>query len=256
MALIYEKKGHVAYITFNRPEALNAFNPNQVQEFSQALIEFKDDDNLWVGIITGMGERAFCAGADIKTLLPKMKVEWSAPGSMPPIIMRGLEISKPIIAAVNGFAFGGGLEVALACDIRLASENATFGVPEVKLGLVPGWGGCARLPRVIPSAMAAQMLLTGDPVNAQEAYRIGLVNQVVPLAELIPTAEKWAERLCGPGPLAVRVAKDVMVKTQQMTLEDSLALEWDGIQGLYKTEDATEGINAFVEKRKALFKAK
>jgi enoyl-CoA hydratase len=175
---------------------------------------------------------------------------------MPPNIMRGLELYKPMIAAVNGFAMGGGLEVALACDIRIASENAVFGVPEVKLGLIPGWGGCSRLPRVIPSALAAQMLLTGDPVTAQEAYRIGLVNQVVPLSELMTTAEKWAERLCGPGPLAVRVAKDVMVKTQQMTLKESLALEWDGIQALYKSEDATEGINAFVEKRKAEFKAK
>lgn len=256
MALIYEKKGKVAYFTFNRPDALNAFDPDQVQEFSQALIDFRDDDAVWVGIITGMGERAFCAGADIKTLLPKMKNEWAVPGAMPPVIMRGLETYKPLIAAVNGYAMGGGLEVALACDIRIASENAAFGVPEVKLGLIPGWGGCARLPRVIPSALAAQMLLTGDPIPAQEAYRIGLVNQVVPLSELIPTAEKWAERLCAPGPLAVRKAKEVMVKTQEMSLTQSLALEWEGIQGLYSTQDTTEGITAFVEKRKAEFKAK
>ncbi|MEE9203078.1 MAG: enoyl-CoA hydratase-related protein [Dehalococcoidia bacterium] len=256
MALIYEKKGKVAYFTFNRPEALNAFNPDQVQEFSQALIDFRDGDAVWVGIVTGMGERAFCAGADIKTLLPKLQGEWSAPGAMPPNIMRGLEVYKPMIAAINGFALGGGLEVALACDIRIASEKAAFGVPEVKLGLVPGWGGCSRLPRVIPSALAAQMLLTGDPIPAQEAYRIGLVNQVVSPEELMPTAEKWAERLCGPGPLAVRKAKEVMVKTQEMSLTQSLALEWDGIQGLYNSQDATEGINAFVEKRKAEFKAK
>lgn len=256
MTMLYEKKGRVAYFTFNRPEALNAFNPEQVQEFSQSLIDFRDDDNLWVGIISGMGERAFCAGADIKTLLPKMRQEWAGPGAMPPNIMRGLELYKPLIAAVNGYALGGGLEVTLACDIRIASENAAFGVPEVKLGLIPGWGGCARLPRVIPSALAAQLLLTGDPITAQEAYRIGLVNQVVPLKDLIPTAEKWAERVCLPGPLAVRAAKEVMVKTQQMSLRESLALEWEWIHGLYRTEDATEGIAAFIEKRKAQFKAK
>lgn len=256
MVLKYEKKGRIAYITLNRPEALNAFNPELVQAFSEALIDFRDDENLWVAIITGAGERAFCAGADIKTLLPRMKEQITKPWLQPVTIMRGLEIYKPLIAAVNGHALGGGLEVALACDIRIASENATFGLPEVRLGLIAGWGGCARLPRVIPIAKAAEILLTGQPMSAQEAYRIGLVNEVVPLDQLMPTAERWAQRIMEPGPLAVRAAKEIMVKSMNMTLEESLKLEWQKIGELFYTQDAEEGQRAFIEKRKPNFQAK
>jgi len=256
MVLKYEKRDRIAYITLNRPEALNAFNPELVQAFSEALIDFRDDDNLWVAIVTGAGERAFCAGADIKTLLPRMKEQLSKPWLQPVTIMRGLEVWKPMIAAINGHALGGGLEVALACDIRIAAENATFGLPEVRLGLIAGWGGCARLPRVIPLAKAAEILLTGQPMSAQEAYRIGLVNEVVPLDQLMPTAERWAERIMEPGPLAVRAAKEIMVRSMNMTLEESLKLEWQKIGELFYTQDAEEGRQAFIEKRKPRFQAK
>ena len=155
MSVDYQKEGKIAIITLNRPEAYNAINPETFEELSKILTDFKDDDELWVGIITGAGERAFCAGADIKEMLPKLKRAAEQPGAEPPIIMRGLDIWKPLIAAVNGIALGGGLELCLACDLRIASEKSTFGVPEVTLGLIPAWGGTQRLPRLIPWAKAA-----------------------------------------------------------------------------------------------------
>lgn len=258
MALLYEKKGKVAYFTLNRPEAFNAMNPEATQELSKALLDFRDDNDLWVGIITGAGQKAFCAGADIKSQLTYMRDDvrgqtWREP----PTIMRGLELWKPLIAAVNGLALGGGLEIAMSCDIRIAAENARFGVPEVKLGLMPGWGGTQRLPRALPWAIAAQLLLTGDPINAQEAYRVGLVNEVVPLSELMPTAEKWAARILSVGPLAAQTAKKAMLVGSGMTLQDALSYELTLFQYLLaETEDAREGMSAFIEKRKPEWKAK
>lgn len=256
MAIDYKKEGKIAIITLNRPEALNAMNPESAEELSQALIDFKDDDELWVGIITGAGDKAFCAGADIKTMLPELKKTKGQPWAGPPTIARGLKLWKPMIAAVNGAALGGGLEIAIACDLRIASENAIFGVPEVNLGLIPGWGGTQRLPRVIAWAKAAELLLTGRPIDAQEAYRIGLVNKVVPLAELMPTAKQMAEALCRPGPLAVRAAKQAMIQGTSLSLEDGLELEKELEDFLVTTEDFDEGCKAFIEKRKAAFKAK
>jgi enoyl-CoA hydratase/carnithine racemase len=256
MVLKYEKRGRIAYITLNRPEALNAFSPQLVQAFSDALIDFRDDEEMWVAIITGAGERAFSAGADIKTLLPKMREQVGKPWLQPVNIMRGLEVWKPLIAAINGHALGGGLEVVLACDIRIASENATFGQPEVRLGIIPGWGGTARLPRMIPFAKAAEILLTGQAISAQEALRLGLINEVVPLPELIPTAERWAERIMECGPLAIRASKEIMIKCMSMSLEESLKLEREWIERLFLTQDFEEGRQAFIDKRKAKFQAK
>jgi enoyl-CoA hydratase/carnithine racemase len=257
MFVNYEKKGRVAYFTLNRPEALNAFNPEMFKEMSDALLDFKKDDNLWVGILTGTGEKAFCAGADVRAMLPLLGNEWQTdPSLMPPTIVRGLELWKPMIAAINGAALGGGLEFALACDIRIAAEKAVFGQPEVKLGLVPGWGGTCRLQRIIPWAKAAEMLLTGDSINAPEAYRIGLVNEVVPLPELIPAAERWAEKLTRNGPLAVRAAREIMVKSMSLSLEECLKLEWERFGQLCHTEDFAEGQRAFFEKKKPEFKGK
>lgn len=256
MAIDYKKEGRIAIFTLNRPEALNAMNPESAEELSKALIDFKDDDELWVGIITGAGEKAFCAGADIKTMLPELKRTSGQPWAGPPTIARGLRLWKPMIAAVNGACLGGGLEIAIACDLRIASENAIFGVPEVNLGLIPGWGGTQRLPRVIAWAKAAELLLTGRPFDAQEAYRIGLVNKVVPLAELMPTAKQMAETLCRPGPLAVRAAKQAMIQGTSLSLEDGLELEKELEDFLVTTEDFDEGCKAFIEKRKAAFKAK
>jgi enoyl-CoA hydratase/carnithine racemase len=256
MTLVYEKKGRIAYITLNRPQALNAFDPEQLREFSQALSDFRDDPQLWVAIITGAGDRAFSSGADIKSLVPLLKDDWRFnPWHMPPHITRGLELWKPTIAAINGVALGGGLEVALACDIRVASERATFGLPEVKLGLIPGWGGTARLARLIPQAIAAQMILTGEPISAQEALRVGLINELTPAPALMAAAERWADKLCQVGPLAVRAAKEVMVRGMSLTLDDTLRLEWERLGGLFDTRDSVEGTQAFEERRKPDFKA-
>lgn len=256
MSLLYEKKGKIAYITIDRPRALNALNPETFEELSKALLDFRDDEERWVAIITGSGNRAFCAGADIGETLPWMagfRNEW---WQLPPTIMRGMELWKPIIAAINGYALGGGLELALACDLRIASENATFALPEVTLGIIPGWGGTQRLARVIPKAKAAELLLTGQRIDAQEAYRIGLVNKVVPSSELITAAEELAERLCEIPPLAVRAAKEAMVKGCEMSLEEGLALEAKLEDFLMTTEDAGEAQAAHLEKRKPVLKAK
>jgi enoyl-CoA hydratase/carnithine racemase len=256
MAVDYNKEGRTAIFTINRPEAYNAIDVSTNQELRDALVDFRDDPELWVGIITGAGEKAFCGGADIKNMIPFMKEIRNRPGEFPTTLMRGLELWKPVIAAINGVALGGGLEIALACDIRLAAENARLGTPEVTLGLIPGWGGTQRLPRMIPWCKAAEIILMGKPIDAQEAYRIGLVNKIVPLPELLPTAKKWAEDICEAGPLAVRAAKEAMIRGTGMALEDGLRLENSLFAGLLDTEDFDEGVAAFTEKRKPVFRAK
>lgn len=256
MALDYKKEGKIAIFTINRPEAMNALNVETVRELLEAMVDFRDDPKLWVGIVTGAGEKAFCGGADIKDTLPFMKEHRRDPWSMPASIMRGLELWKPLIAAINGMALGGGLELALACDIRIAADNARLGTPEVNLGMIPGWGGTQRLPRVISKCKAAEILLMGKPVDAEEAYRIGLVNKVVPQAEVMTTAKEWAEAICQAGPLAVRAAKEAMVRGCDMTLEDGLRLENSLVAYVMGTEDFAEGTRAFVEKRKPEYKGR
>jgi enoyl-CoA hydratase/carnithine racemase len=256
MAVDYTKEGKIAIFTLNRPEAMNALNMETMRQFHQALVEFRDDDELWVGIVTGAGEKAFCGGADIKDTLPFMKEHSRSQWAMPASIMRGLELWKPMIAAINGMALGGGLELALACDIRIAAEGARLGTPEVTLGLIPGWGGTQRLPRAIPWCKAAELLLMGKLIDAQEAYRIGLVNQVVPRAEVMATAKEWAEALCKAAPLAVRAAKEAMLRGSAMTIEEGLRLENALVASVMATEDFEEGTTAFVEKRKPNYKAK
>jgi len=256
MALLYEKQGGVANITLNRPKAFNSIDPETWQELGDALVDFRDDSDLVSAIITGAGDRAFCTGADIREMLPFIKKHKNEQQLWSGTIMRGLEVWKPIIAAINGMALGGGLELALACDLKIASENATFGQPEIKLGLIPGWGGTQRLPRVIPVARAAEMLLTGEPIDAHEACRLGLVNKVVPLSELLPAAREWAEKLCKMGPLALRAAKEAMLKGLDMGLGNGLKLEQKLFQSLLSTEDFEEGTRAFVEKRNPEFKGR
>lgn len=253
--IIYEKKGHIAYFTINRPEAMNAFNFATIQAFSEATIKFRDDDEAWVAIITGAGDKAFSAGFDLKELIPG-EDKLPSPGGGPPLIQRGLYIWKPFIAAINGVAMGGGLELALACDLRIAAETATLSVPEVKWNLIPGWGGTQRLPRMIPMAKAAEMLLTGDRIDANEAYRLGIVNKVVPAAELMDAAEAMANKIAKNGPLAVRAAKEAMIRGTSMTLDEGMQLELDLVESLLDTEDAKEGPKAFAEKRKPEFKGR
>jgi enoyl-CoA hydratase/carnithine racemase len=256
MTVDYQKEGKVGVFTLNRPEALNAIDPQTAEELSRAFDDFKGDDNLLVGIVTGAGSKAFSIGADVQTMLPQLK-EFSWRQNAGPLnLVDTLGSWKPMIAAINGAALGGGLEIALACDLRIASENAIFGMPEVTLGLIPGWGGTQRLPRMIPAAKAAELLLTGKPISAQEALRIGLVNKVVPLAELMPAAKGMADTLCRRAPLAVRAAKQAMIQGIDVSLQDGLKLERKLNDFLIRTLDFDEGCKANVEKRQPVFKGK
>ncbi|MEW6667110.1 MAG: enoyl-CoA hydratase-related protein [Thermodesulfobacteriota bacterium] len=257
MAIVeYAKDGKVAIFTINRPEAMGALNVAGMTQFQEALLNFRDDDDLWVGIITGTGDKVFSAGVDIKDFLPLVKNTTGKKWQRPAGIMRGLELWKPLIAACNGLTIGGGLEIALACDMIVASENAKFGLPEVKVGICPGGGGTQRLPRKIPFNLAAEMLFTGKTIDAQEAYRIGLVNKVVPLEMLMSEARKLAETICETAPLAVRSAKECMVRGLSMSLEEGLHLEDDFQTYIMSTRDFDEGLSAFREKRKPKYTAK
>ncbi len=250
MVVDYKKEGRIAIFTINRPEAYNALSMQVHKELRQAMMDFQNDPDLWVGIITGAGEKAFSAGQDIK--------EFQAGPSGTQEYVYGLadKIWKPFIAAINGYALGGGLELALTCDIRIAAENARLGQPEVNIGFMPGGGGTQRLPRFISRAKAAEILLMGEPIDAQEAYRIGLVNKVVPLDQLMSTAKEWAEIICRKGPLGVRATKEAMIRGYSMPLEEGLKLEQSLSDGLTYTEDFIEGANAFKEKRQPVYKGK
>ncbi len=255
MAVDLIKEDRIAVITLNRPEALNAIDPEMAADLSRAFKDFKEDDNLTVGIITGAGVKAFSIGADVRALLPKIK-ESKGRSSGPFNLLDAMDSWKPIIAAINGAALGGGLEIALACDLRIASEHAIFGMPEVTLGLIPGWGGTQRLPRMIPQAKAAELLLTGKPILAREAFRIGLINKVVPYADLISVAKTVAETICKRAPLAVRAAKQAMMQGVDLPLEGGLKLERELNDFLVDTQDFDEGCRAFIEKRSPVFQGK
>jgi len=256
MGFDYRKEGRIAIFTINRPETRNAFSTQMLHELYESMIDFGNDRDLWVGIVTGAGEKAFCGGTDAKERLPILKEYRGSPEATPANPMRGLELWKPLIAAVNGLALGMGLEIVLACDIRIASETARFGLPEVTLGLIPGQGGTQRLPRMIPWCKAAEMLLTGAIIDASKAERIGLVNEVVPPNDLMAKAREWAERICQAGPLAVRAAKEAMMRGCNMGLNDGLRLENALLSYLVSTEDFSEGVKAFAEKRKPVYKGK
>jgi len=256
MPIDYRKDGRIAVFTINRPDALNSMNPELTEQLSKAMFDFRDDDNLWVGIVTGAGDRAFCAGADVATTLPRMKANRFREGTIPPTPMRGMNLWKPLIAAVNGAALGGGLEIALACDIRIASEKAIFGLPECRLGLIPGWGGTQRLARTIPLGKACEMIFTGRTIDATEAFRVGLVNKVVPPGELMNSAMQMANFVCEPAPLAVRAAKQAMMEGLERSLVEGLELEQILEDVVLGTEDFEEGTSAFLGKRKPAYKAK
>lgn len=255
MAIIeYTTEGKIAIFTINRPEKLGILNLEAMTLLHNALLDFRDNDDLWVGIITGTGDRVFTAGVDVDEYLSFIRQTVDKPWQRPTGITRRLKLWKPLIAACNGLTIGGGLELALACDIIIASENASFGLPEVKIGLCPGGGGVQRLPRAIPVHLAAEMLLTGKTIDSAEAYRIGLINKVVPPGELMTEARKIAETICEAGPLAVRLTKEMMLRGLDMTLEDGLQLEEDYQRYIMSTRDFEEGIKALHEKRKPRFK--
>lgn len=252
MAVDYKKEGRIAIFTINRPEALNALNAQVGQELNEAMIDFRDDPDIWVGIITGAGDRAFSSGADIRDFRPGPRQA----GERPTERVRADQIWKPFIAAIHGYCLGGGLELALTCDLRIAAENARLGLPEIKVGVIPAGGGISRLPRFIPRAKAAEILLMGQHIDAQEAYRIGLINKVVPLDQLMPTAKQWANTICEAGPIQVRTVKEAMIRGYSMPLEESLRLEREVVDHLRNTEDYMEGVRAFIEKRKPNWKGK
>ena len=261
-SIIYEKRGGIAYVTINRPEAMNALGPEQNDKLVRAWQEFSDDPDLGVAILTGAGDRAFCAGPDLKTYTPllgernpyDLRQDANRPGFGG--ITRSLEVWKPIIAAVGGYAMAGGLELALACDIRVASENATFGCSEVRRGFHHCDGGTVRLPLIVGLGNALKMQLTGEPIDAQEALRIGLVSEVVPREGLMEAAERYGRTILRNAPLGVRSAKESMLRSLGRTLEDELRLENILFSTLARTEDYVEGPRAFAEKREPRWKGR
>lgn len=255
--IIYEKKGRIAYITLNRPKKMNAMSALTNAEYRDARNDFQGDPEVWVSIISGAGDKAFSSGHDLKEDTEEGFDSAAPPPKLEnPASTENLEIWKPTIAAIRGYCLAGGLEVALECDMRIASEDAKFGLSEVLRSLVPGGGGPQRLPRLVPMAIALEILLTGDMIDAQEAYRIGLVNHVVPSAEVMPAAEKLANTICGNGPLAVRAIKESAIRGMDLPLADALALNSKLYQKNYKTEDAKEGPLAFIEKRPPQYKGR
>jgi enoyl-CoA hydratase/carnithine racemase len=262
MSVDYQKKERLAIITINRPEAMNSIDPEHNEELNKVWADFRDDPEMWVAILTGAGDKAFSAGADLKKLIPQATANsQSGAGGTGGVgnfggITRGFRTWKPMIAAVNGYALAGGMEMVLACDLRIAAEHAKFGLAEVRWGIIPGAGGTQRLPRAIPLAKAMEMMLTAEPISAQEALQFGLVNKVVPQAQLMEEAEKLANVLLERGPLALRAVKQAVLEGLDRPLAEGLQIEAQLISQLFKTEDAVEGPRAFAEKRKPNFKAK
>ncbi len=253
----FEKKNQIAYVTVDRPKVLNALNMATMQELRNVFTSLKEDADIRVVILTGAGEKAFVAGADINELAEQTPVSAKEYTHRGQAIVDSIEnLGKPVIACINGFALGGGCELAMACTMRLASENARLGQPEVKLGLMPGYGGTQRLPRLIGKGLAMQQVLTGEMITAQEAYRIGLVNEVVPPAELIPRAEAIAAKIIANSPLAIQYTMEAVNRGLDMALADGLFLEAALFAACCATEDKNEGTRAFLEKRPAQFKGK
>lgn len=256
--IIFETKGRLAYITINRPERRNAIDPDTSQELLDAFTAFRDHDGLWAAILTGAGDQAFSAGADLVAMAQAMAGGASPLAMSVPFagITRGFECWKPMIAAINGFCLAGGLELALCCDIRIAAEHASFGLPEPKRAIIPGAGGTQRLPRAVPLAFAMELMLTGERFDAQTALRFGLVSRVVPLPQLIPTAEEVAGKILECGPLAVRAIKQAALQGRELPLEEGLRLEARLAGQVFRSEDAREGPLAFAQKRKPDYKGR
>ncbi len=255
--LLYDKRDGIAYITMNRPEKMNALNRKVMEELRSCIEDIQRDEAVKAVILTGAGEKAFVAGADINELAaqtPMQGKETSLAGQRTFDLMENL--GKPVIAAVNGYTFGGGCELAMACTLRIASENARFGQPEVKLGIIPGYAGTQRLPRLVGKGRALEIILSGEPVTAQEAYRIGLVNQVVAPKDLMTAAESLARKIMANGPLAVKLAMEAVNHGMEMTQEQGEFLEATLFGLCCTTADMKEGTRAFLEKRPAKFVGK
>lgn len=256
--IIYEKEDNIALITLNRPDSLNALSSKLAQELEQVSDEIATDDSVRVVIITGAG-RAFSAGADIKEIMSPGEASLGtrlAKGKPLTFFNKIENLDKPVIGAINGLAIGGGCELALVCDLRIASTTAKFGFGEIKIGVIPAGGGTVRSPRLIGIAKAKEMLFFGDPIDAEEAYRLGLVNKVVPPESLLDEAKKWAKTLSQRPPLALKAVKSCVNVGMQMPLSAAIDFEAKEAAILINTEDRNEGMKAFLEKRQPVFKGK
>jgi len=255
--VVYEKKSPIAYVTLNRPKVMNALNRATIAELRAAFEDARDDSTVRGMILTGAGEKAFAAGADIGEVVNETALQAEESTRTGQAVTSLIEnLGKPVVAAVNGFALGGGCELAMACTIRLASESAKFGQPEVKLGIMPGYGGSQRLPRLVGKGRALQIILSGEVIGAQEAYRIGLVNEVVPLANLIPRAEAILNQINANGPVGVKYSIEAVNQGMDMTLEEGLGLEASLFAICAATEDKKEGTSAFLAKRAPQFQGR
>ena len=252
--LLYEKRNGIGYVTINRPEKLNALNQKVMAELSACFENIHQDEDVKAVILNGAGEKSFVAGADVSELAAQDPVPGKQTSTRGQKILDFIEdFGKPVIAAVNGYALGGGCELAMACTLRIASGNARFGQPEVKLGIIPGYAGTQRLPRLVGKGRALELILTGEPISAQEAYRIGLVNQVVAAKDLMAAAEAMARKLMANGPLAVRFSIEAVNHGMEMTQEEGQFLEATLFGLCCTTADMKEGTRAFLEKRPATF---
>jgi enoyl-CoA hydratase len=255
--VLYEVRDKIAYVTINRPKVLNALNDKTMDEIKQVFLDIRQRQDALAAILTGSGEKAFIAGADINELATQTPVEGKDRSRRGQHILDIIEhLGKPVAAAINGYALGGGCEIAMACTIRTASENAKLGQPEVKLGITAGYGGTQRLPRLVGLGRALELLLTGEPVSAQRAYEIGLVNAVYPQAELIPQTEALIRKMIANGPLALKLTLEAANRGIQMTLAEGLNLEATLFGLICTSDDMKEGTRAFLEKRPAQFKGK
>lgn len=255
--VLYEKKDSIAYVTLNRPKVLNALNKKTWADLRTAFEAARDDAAVRGVILTGAGDKAFIAGADISELANVSAVEAEESSTFGQEVLNLVEnLGKPVIAAINGFALGGGCETAMACTIRVASEHAKFGQPEVKLGLIPGGGGTQRLPRLVGRGRALQLILSGETISAQEAYRIGLVNEVVPAADLIARAEAILKQIFANAPLAVKFSLEAVSKGLETSVAEGLSLEASLFGLCAGTEDKKEGTQAFLEKRSPQFQGR
>ncbi|MBI1968137.1 MAG: enoyl-CoA hydratase/isomerase family protein [Gemmatimonadetes bacterium] len=255
--LLFDLRDGIAFVTINRPDKLNALNDQVMEDLRDAVERIATTPEIKGALITGAGAKAFIAGADIGDLAKQGPFDGKARSLRGQAILRRLETcGKPVIAAVNGFALGGGCELAMACHIRIASENAKFGQPEVKLGIIPGYAGTQRLPRLVGKGRALQLILTGEMIDAQEAYRIGLVNKIVPADQLLAESEKLLRGTLTQGPLAVRLAIEAVDQGLEMTLDEGSLFEANLFGLLASSQDMKEGLTAFLEKRPARFEGR
>ena len=255
----FELSDHIATVTLNRPEAMNALDPDLIASLADIWVEIRDNPDIWVGIVTGAGERAFCAGADLKKTIPTRpgaeNVNWPVfQPSLRHTIDGGMQIWKPMIAAVNGYCLAAGLTLLSVCDLRIAAEHARFGLPEVIRGIVPTLGATQRLTRQLPWSAAMELLLMGEQIDARRAYEIGLVNRVAPADEVMPTARAWAEKLTAGAPLTQRAIKEAAVRGLSLPIDEGIRMEELLSAHIRKTEDFKEGPRAFAEKRPPIYR--